>query len=290
MRFRYYENLRSFCVVARHGSFSAAADELHLTKGAVSHQMRLLEEELGFALFRRLARGVALTSKGQELLASAHAGFQSVENTIAELRDAGARSLTIGCSTYFASRWLSPRLMTFLAAHPHIRLRVQPMIDQLALQSEGIDLAIRWGNGLWSDLVIESLFACPAWPTGNAAALEAVRQHGLASAFDGFTLLRDRDDSNAWSDWFAAAGLIMRKRPDTLIIPDPNVRVQAVIDGQGVALNDALATTELSAGTMHRLCEEELADYGYFLTYPAGALENPDLQAFRDWIKSSKTT
>ena len=288
MRFRYYENLRSFCVVARHGSFSAAADELHLTKGAVSHQMRLLEEELGFVLFSRLARGVALTSKGQELLASAHAGFQSVESTIAELRDAGARSLTIGCSTYFASRWLSPRLMTFLAAHPHIRLRVQPMIDQLALQSEGIDLAIRWGNGQWSDLVIESLFACPAWPTGNAAALEAVRQHGLASAFDGFTLLRDRDDSNAWSDWFAAAGLIMRKRPDTLIIPDPNVRVQAVIDGQGVALNDALATTELSAGTMFKLCEEELSDYGYFLAYPAGALDNPDLQAFRHWIKSPR--
>jgi DNA-binding transcriptional LysR family regulator len=215
MRFRYYENLRSFCVVARHGSFSAAAEELHLTKGAVSHQMRLLEEELGFSLFRRLARGVALTSKGQALLASAHVGFQSIESAIAELRDAGVRTLTIGCSTYFASRWLSPRLMTFLAAHSHIRLRVQPMIDQLALASEGIDLAIRWGDGRWSDQVIEPLFACPAWPTGNAAALEAVWQHGLAAAFDGFTLLRDRDDSHAWSDWFAAAGLTMRKRLDT---------------------------------------------------------------------------
>lgn len=288
MRFRYYENLRLFCVAARHGSFSSTAEEVHLTKGAVSHQIRQLEEELGFALFKRQARGVQLTARGQELLTASQAAFQSVEGMIAELRETDARTLTIGCSTYFASRWLSPRLMTFLTANPHIRFRVQPMIDQLALASEGIDIAIRWGNGQWKDIAIEPLFTCPAWPTGNAAALEAVNRVGLAAAFDTFSLLRDRDDSEAWSDWFAAAGLVMRKRPDTLIIPDPNVRVQAVINGQGVALNDELVSAELSAGTMHRLCEQELSNYGYFLAYPMGALDNADIQAFRNWIKQSQ--
>lgn len=286
MRFRFYENLRTFCVVARHGSFSSAADELHLTKGAISHQIRQLEEELGFALFRRLPRGVALSSKGQALLGASQAAFQSMENAISDLRDFESRNLTIGCSTYFASRWLSSRLMTFLAAHSDIRLRLQPLIDQLALRSEGVDLAVRWGGGNWTGAAIEPLFTCPAWPAGNAAALEAVNMLGPEAAFDSFTLLDDRDDSTAWSDWFAAAGLTMRKRPDTLIIPDPNVRVQAVIDGQGVALNDDLLAAELCAGSLHRLCAEELSDYGYFLAYSAGALDNPDIQAFRDWIKA----
>ncbi|HMB75441.1 MAG TPA: LysR substrate-binding domain-containing protein [Kiloniellaceae bacterium] len=285
MRSRYYENLRTFCVVARHGSFSAAAEALHLTKGAVSHQIRQLEEELGFVLFHRLPRGVTLSAEGQALLSPSLVAFQTVERAIDGLREQDARSLTIGCSTYFASRWLSPRLMTFLSAQPKIRLRVQPLIDQLALRSEGIDLAIRWGNGRWTDVELEPLFACPAWPTGDAAALKAVQGRGLAAAFDDFTLLRDRDDSRAWSDWFAAAGLKMRARPDTLIIPDPNVRVQAVIDGQGVALNDALLVSELSAGRLHRLSGYELSDYGYFLAYAPGAADNPDVQAFRDWIR-----
>ena len=151
--------------------------------------------------------------------------------------------------------------------------------------SAGIDRAVRWGNGRWNDMVIEPLFSCPAWPTGDTAAMKSVQKLGLAAAFDTFTLLRDRDDSNAWSDWFAAARLKMRKRADTLIIPDPNVRVQAVIDGQGVALNDALIAPELSAGRAHRLCDTELADYGYFLAYPPGSMANPDIETFRDWIR-----
>ncbi|MDH3666185.1 MAG: LysR substrate-binding domain-containing protein [Paracoccaceae bacterium] len=285
MRFRHYNSLRVFTIAARHNSFSAAAEELHLTKGAISHQIRLLEDELGFALFRRLPRGVALTARGQGLLNATQAAFETVESKISELRTAGRRTLTIGCSTYFASRWLSPRLMDFITTHPHIRLRVQPMIDQLALASAGIDLAIRWGSGKWRDVAIELLFACPAWPSGNAQASDAVRRLGLQGAFDTFTLLRDRDDSNAWSDWFAVAGLSFRRKPDSLIIPDPNVRVQAVIDGQGVALNDALLESELRVGALDRLCDEELADYGYFLAYPAGAVSNPDIDAFIRWMK-----
>lgn len=285
MRFRHYDSLRVFTVAARHSSFSAAAEELYLTKGAVSHQMRMLETALGFALFRRLPRGVALTAEGRDLLQATRIAFEGVESKIGELRMAGTRTLTVGCSTYFASRWLSPRLMDFITTHPHIRLRVQPMIDQLALGSAGIDLAIRWGTGRWRDVAIEPLFACPAWPVGNAAAWHAVQSLGLQGAFDTFTLLRDRDDSNAWSDWFAAARLGFRTKPDSLIIPDPNVRVQAVIDGQGVGLNDALLEPELRAGALHRLCEAELGDYGYFLAYPAGALANPDIGAFIGWIK-----
>ena len=285
MRFRHFDNLRVFNIVARHGSFASAADELHLTKGAVSHQVRQLEAELGFPVFDRLPRGISLTRKGQELLTAANSAFGHLEQKIAELRQERSRALTIGVTTYFASRWLSPRLMEFMRTHPDIRLRIQPMIDLQNLKREGIDLAIRWGSGDWTDASIERLFACPAWPCGDAHALDRVRTQGLQAAFEQFTLLRDRKDSVAWSDWFQAAGLTYMGRSDTLIIPDPNVRVQAVIDGQGIALNDALVEAEIRAGKLHRLSDAELSDYGYYLAYPAGAMQNPDVEAFADWLK-----
>ncbi|MDF1608471.1 LysR substrate-binding domain-containing protein [Hoeflea sp. YIM 152468] len=286
MRFRNYDTLRTFNLVARHGSFASAADELHLTKGAISHQMRQLESELGFAVFRRLPRGIVLTQRGHELLAVSQSAFETVEQQIDDLRRRQTRALTIGVTTYFASRWLSPRLMQFMQLHPDIRLRIQPMIDLADLRGEGVDLAIRWGDGAWKDVVIEPLFACPAWPSGNRSALEAVEDQGFEAAFESFTLLHDRDDSQAWPGWFTVAGLSFRKRTDRLIIPDPNVRVQAVIDGQGVALNDALVTAELATGALCRLSPIELSDYGYFLAYGVRGESNPDIDIFAAWLRN----
>ncbi|MEM7633108.1 MAG: LysR substrate-binding domain-containing protein [Pseudomonadota bacterium] len=287
MRFRHFDNLRVFNIVAQHGSFSSAAEELCLTKGAVSHQIRQLEAELDFDLFKRLPRGISLTLKGRELLLATQSAFGGLEKKIGELRQSNSRTLTIGVTTYFASRWLSPRLMDFMRAHPDIRLRVQPMIDLHNLRAEGVDLAIRWGNGAWNDVEIEKLFSCPAWPCGNAEALNFVRDLGLKTAFEKLTLLRDRQDSTAWSQWFKVAGLPYLGQADSLIIPDPNVRVQAVIDGQGIALNDRLVEAELQAGTLHRLCDAELSDFGYYLAYPSDATSNPDVADFADWLKQA---
>ena len=104
MSFRSYDALRLFVVVARHLSFTAAGKELNLTKGAVSYQIKQLEQELRFKLFRRLHSGIALTDKGQRLLASAQSAFRDVEQQICDLRETESTSLTVGASTYFSSR------------------------------------------------------------------------------------------------------------------------------------------------------------------------------------------
>lgn len=284
MRFWSYDNLRLFEVVARHLSFTAAAAELHLTKGAVSYQIKQLEAALGFTVFDRQHRGIALTEKGQSLWLSSQLAFEGLERDIAKLRDDSAERITVGLSTYFASRWLSPRLMTFMAAHPEIRLRLQPLVDLIDLRPEGIDMAIRWGKGDWTDLAVERLFLCPARPTAGKATARRIEQDGLEAVLPDLPLLQDRDGSTAWIDWHRAAGLPYRSTRDDLVVPDPNVRVQAVIDGQGLALNDDLVANEIAAGTLFRVSEVELADYGYFLAYPKGALATPGLKAFRDWI------
>ncbi len=286
MRFQHFDSLRVFTLTAKTRSFSAAADQLNLTKGAVSYQIRQLEDQLGFALFDRLPRGIALTPKGHGLLQSAEAGFDSIERAIAALQRKDQRRLTIGLSTYFASRWLSPRLMTFMATHPDIRLRLQPTVDPRALDDEEIDLAIRWGNGDWSDVPIRQIFPCPAWPCGNAQAAALVQQLGLAQALPMLTLLSDREDSSAWSEWFAAANLGQAPETGALTIPDPNVRVQAVIDGQGIALNDDLIGDEIAAGRLFRLSDVTLEHYGYFLACRPGAEGAPVVADFAEWITS----
>lgn len=284
MRFRQFDSLRTFTVVAACGGFAAAAERLNLTKGAVSYQIRQLEEALGFALFTRLPRGVALTPRGKVLQAAAGRAFDGLEAEIRRLQAADTPTLVIGVTSYFAARWLSPRLTDFMAAHPGLRLRLQPVVNTMDLAHEGVDLAVRWGNGRWRDVPCQRLFACPAFPTGNAAAAARIAREGAAAGFAGLTLLRDRDDSNAWSDWFRRAGLGVPGDADTLIIPDPNVRVQAVIDGQGIALNDALVGEELASGRLHRLSEVALEDYGYHLAYAAETARRPEIREFIDWM------
>jgi DNA-binding transcriptional LysR family regulator len=286
MRFKKYDALRIFVEVAREGSFSDAALRLIMTKGAISYQIKLLESDLGVHLFIRQPRGVVLTTSGKELLETCKVSFFAIETKIEQFSQPVAETLTVGMSTYFASRWLSPRLTDFMQRHPTIRLRIQPIINLFDLEAQGIDLAIRWGDGNWKDVEIEAFLPCPAWPVGNASAESLVSSVGPKEAFGGFKLLRDHDGSNAWSQWYGVAEIAFDTPADSLIIPDPNVRVQSVIDGQGIALNDVLVEPELRNGSLFRLSQVSLDHYGYFLAYPEGTKSLPAVQAFAEWIKS----
>ena len=284
MTFRQYDSLWVFHVVARHGSFVSATEKLNLSKGAISYQIRTLEEALGFQVFRRLPRGIVLTAEGHALCDTANQIFRMAESKISSLQSVENGTVTVGLSTYLASRWLSPRLTDFMLAYPGVRLRIQPMIDLMDVRNEDIDLVIRWGDGRWNDLRIERLFTCPAFPTGAPATLERVKAVGLEQAFTSLTLLEDRDDSDAWADWYNAAGLPYESRTSGLTIPDPNVRVQAVMDGQGVALNDAFVTPELRDGRLVRLSDVQLTEYGYYLAYKPEALRDRSVAVFADWL------
>lgn len=286
MRFRNYDNLRSFCLVAQHGSFTRAAESLNLTKGAVSHQIDRLESELGFPVFLRRKKGVELTINGRQLLRVAELAFESVEQEIGHLRRRDQSSITIGMATYFASRWLSSRLMRFITRYAGIGLRIQPVIGLIDLRSSDLDMAIRWGKGEWQekDMTIELIFRCPAVLTASIDIGRRIEAKGIAAMIGELNLLHDTDGSQAWSEWFDAAELEMRTGPADLIIPDPNVRVQAVIDGQGIGLHDALVNDEVAAGRLYRYEPVQLSAYGYYLVYPQDAAPTSPIRVFRDWI------
>ena len=286
VEFRHHDILRLFVEIAQHPSFSEAADALNMTKGAISYQIKTLEADLGLILFRRNPRGVELTREGQFLLEACRAQYNDIEDQLRSLKGASLESLTVGISTYFAARWLSPRLMSFMQDHPGIQLRLQPMIRLFNLEDQGVDIAIRWGNGHWNDVEITPFMPLPAFPVGNANTYELVNRVGLEEAIQSCTLLRDHDDSNAWTDWLNEAAFPLRAQRAALIIPDPNVRVQAVTDGQGIALMDQLISAEIESGRLYRLSDVELADYGYFLARPDRAQYPDAVQSFVDWIQA----
>jgi len=286
MRFRSYSSLHTFVVVARHLHMGGAADELNLSKGAVSYQIRQLEEQLGFRIFSRANRNLALTAKGADLLQVARISLEQIDREILRLGDRGGDRITIGMATYFASRWLSPRLMRFIAAHPRIGLRLQPLVNLTDLRSNELDLAIRWGKGDWQapELKVELIFRSPVMLTASSRTGEKIAAEGIRSVLQRQTLLHDRDSTRAWRDWFAAAGIAWSPGSDDLVIPDPNVRVQAVIDGQGIALNDRLVEDEVNAGRLYQYAPVTLNDYGYYLAYPKAVGHDSPIRIFRDWI------
>ncbi len=286
MRFRNYDNLRSFIVVAQYLNMGAAAKELNLTKGAVSYQVQQLEAGLGFQVFSRSQRSLTLTEKGRDLIQVCQPLFESVERKIVDLRRRNSQRITIGMATYFASRWLSPRLMHFITEHPDIGLRIQPLIDLMDLRSNELDLAVRWGRGDWrsDDYEVELIFTCPAMLTASRDIGRQIEAEGIEAVVKRQALLQDRDSSRAWIDWFAAAGIEWSSGPDDLVIPDPNVRVQAVIDGQGVALYDRLVDDEVAAGSLYQYRPVSLEEYGYYLVYPRAVDSSSAITTFRDWI------
>ncbi len=286
MRLRHFDHLRSFCIVARHASITDAATSLNLTKGAVSHQIDRLEEELGFPLLIRGRRGIDLTEHGERLLRVAEVAFASMEQEVSRLRHLQQTNITIGMATYFASRWLSPRLMRFITQHDDIGLRIQPIIGNPDLQASQLDMAIRWGRGDWHepDLVIEKIFSCPAKPACSSEWAGLIEAEGIESVLPRVNLLHDADDSSAWNDWFEKAGLVIPDKSDGLMIPDPNVRVQAVIDGQGIALYDNLVRDEVEKGRIYLYEPLQLEAYGYYLLYPKNLEQDSPIRVFRDWI------
>lgn len=282
--FKHHDTLRLFLEVAQHNSFSDAAIEMNMTKGAISYQVKTLEAALGLVLFERNARGVELTNKGRQLQNLCIPHFENIERDLNRVTGHQTSSLTVGMSSYFASRWLSARLMSFMQLYPAIQLRIQPMTQLFDLERQGVDLAIRWGNGEWNDVKISPFMPLPAWPVGDRKSFERVQEGSLMEAFSEFTLLRDHDDSNAWSHWFDIADLPHQTRSDTLIIPDPNVRVQSVINGQGIALMDSLVASELESGALFRLSSYQLASYGYYLAIPHAGDTNENVDVFVDWL------
>ncbi len=289
MRFRCYDTLKIFDAVARNLSMTKAADEVHQSKGSISYQVGKLEAELGFRLFERAHAKLELTEEGRRLWHVSQTALSQIDREIEDLRGTASGAVTVGALTYFSSRWLSPRLTRFFEANPGISLRIEPINSVEMLRSVRVDMAILWGIGGWEGHKSELLLSLSAVPTANRAVAEQVRRLGLAEAVRQLPLLGDSSGDAGWRAWHKAAGLPYAPSRSSLTIPDSNSRVQAVVDGQGIALWDDLVAPEVEAGTLVPLSDAKLEGAGYHVVFP-GEVLSPGARSMLVWLKEQAGT
>ncbi len=285
MRFRSYDALKIFDAVARTLSMTKAADEVHQSKGSISYQVGKLEAELGFRLFERAHAKLELTEAGRRLWHVSQTALSQIDREIEDLRGTVSGAVTVGALTYFSSRWLSPRLTRFFEANPGISLRIEPINSVSMLKSVHVDMAVLWGIGGWEGHKCELLLSLPAVPTANRAVADQVTQLGLAEALRQLPLLGDSSGDAGWRAWHAAAGLPYAPSRSSLTIPDSNSRVQAVVDGQGIALWDDLVAPEFDDGTLVRLSDIRVENAGYFVIFTDRPMSQ-GAEAFLNWLRA----
>jgi LysR family transcriptional regulator of beta-lactamase len=279
--------LRAFEVAARHLSFTSAADELNVTQTAVSMQVKNLEERLGVTLFRRLPRGLALTDEGLALLPVLAESFERIATVLGQFENGRMREvLTLGAVGTFAVGWLMPRLREFQQTYPFVDLRLLTNNNRVDLAGEGLDYAIRFGDGAWHGTDAERLFAAPLSPMcAPALAARLRRPQDLA----GETLLRSyRTDE--WNHWFAAAGAPCP--PIRGFVFDSSLTMaEAVAQQAGVALLPVnMFERELRQGRLACPFDISISDGAYWLTRLKSRQETPAMQVFRSWLLAHATS
>jgi LysR family transcriptional regulator, regulator of gene expression of beta-lactamase len=270
--------LRAFEAAARHSSFTRAAIELNVTPAALGHQVKALEERLGAPLFHRLPRGLSLTDEGQALLPVLREAFDRMATALGRFDDGRGRELlSVGAVGSFALAWLLPRLAGFATAHPEVDLRLTTNNNRVDIAEEGLDFAIRFGDGAWHGTEATLLFAAPLTvlcSAGTAARLKLPRD--LA----GEILLRSyRGDE--WPAWFEAAGAELPPLVGP-VFDSAALMVEAALAGHGVALAPAILFENRAA----RPFAAEVDLGGYWLTRLKSKRPNAAMAAFEAWLSA----
>ncbi|MER9871695.1 transcriptional regulator GcvA [Mesorhizobium sp. M0195] len=280
--------IRVFEAVARHLSFTKAAQELGMTQAAASYQIKLLEERIGAPLFLRQPKQIVLTEPGQRLAPAVSEAFALLSGAYAAARTGADGVLCVSTLLTFASNWLAQHLGSFQVAHPSLAVRVDTSNRVVDFAREDIDLAIRSGGGNWPGVETHMLFRADFTPVLSPKLAASIG--GVKEPADLLRLpILDPGDI-WWRDWFAAAGLPVEelaKRPGTSMGAQA-YEANAAIAGHGVAIvTKALFKAELADGRLIQPFDLVGDDgHAYWLVYPTARRNVPKIRAFRDWILS----
>lgn len=277
--------LRAFAAVAEHGSLSQAARALNVTHPAIAQQVRALEEALGLPLVTRQGRGMALTPEGARLAAALSDGFATIAGAVAALRaDQADRPVRVSLTAGFAAQWLMPRLRDFWNRHPDIGVSLHPDARLVDLRAEGVDLAIRYGDGKWPGL--EATFLASA-RLAVAAAPEMVQAHkpmttAELSAAD-WVLARDWPEQD---NYLRSLGLNPERLSRTDMTTE-ELAIGAARQGLGLVVESlALLEDDVAAGRLVVVHDSRDRLPAYFLVHAPGRL-SPSARAFADWLLSA---
>ena len=275
--------LRAFEATARERSLTKAAESLHVTHGAISHQIKSLEADLGVRLVERAGRGIRLTDEGERFAARVRTAFAELTTAVQEITTrANPRLLRVSVIPSFAARWLLPRIGRFVAAHPDVDLEVSANSTNVDFRRDDADVAIRYGFGQWNDVRVEHLLDDTFFPVCSPRIAGGVptRPTDLAR----YPLLRS--DNEPWKVWFDAAGVDLPEPHRGPIFNDSSHMMQAAAEGQGIALGRGtlLGNDERNGVLVRPFAIEAPSPRRFYLVYPPRSADSPKIAAFRAWL------
>jgi LysR family transcriptional regulator, glycine cleavage system transcriptional activator len=286
--------VRYFEVAARQLSFTKAAQELHVTHSAISHQIKALEEWLGVPLFRRLNRSIVLTEAGQAYVRPVREALEKLGDASRALKSREqAGTLTVSVMPSFAAKFVVPRLGSFRRAHPDIDVRISASERLVDFAREDVDAAVRYGRGNWAGLRIDRLVRENLFPVCSPKLRRGPIPLKTPADLLNHNLLHDSDwPESMWTRWLAAAGVKADQLKPALSFNYSSLMIQAAIDGLGVALaQEALVRDDLATGRLVRPFDIDMpSDYAYYVVSPEATAERPKVAAFRNWLLTEACT
>lgn len=286
--------LRAFEAAARHLSFTRAAEELHVTQGAISHQIRALEEELGYALFNRLPRRVTLTEEGQLLSQALTGALEDISQALVEIRRRHRRGwITVSVSPSFAVKWLVPRLDDFRRRHPELDVRIAATDRLVDPRQEPVDLCVRYGEGRAAGLDIAPLVTDEVFPVCSPRLLQGDPPLRRPADLPHHRLLHDEmfpehPERPGWSRWASLAGVSLEDAASARF-SHASMALEAAAAGQGIALGrSSLVAADLESGRLVRPFGPTFrSPFSYWLVAAPGGFDRPRTRLLIEWLQDA---
>ncbi|GAB0120105.1 transcriptional regulator GcvA [Acidisoma sp. 7E03] len=280
--------VRAFEAAGRLGSFKAAASELGVTQGAISQQVRLLEAWLRAPLFERLNRRVTLTPGGRSYLAEVGQALDRVATATAQYGEAGSTILRVNAPASFSLRWLVPRIATFQAVHPHIKVRIESANGPVDALADRADVIIRGGPDTFHDYRVRPFLSETRLPVCSPALMQRIPLHGVED-LRLHTLLHTLSLPKLWPDWLSKTGAPALEAEADLVLDHIYLTLQAALDGVGVAMGPtALVADDLATGRLVAPFEgPSLAARSYCTYVPLSPAPDERVLAFCAWLDAN---
>jgi len=278
--------LEAFEAAARHESFTRAADELCVTQGAVSHQVKALEAGIGVKLFNREHQRLVITEAGREYLTVVRDALDRIAlgtEWLVQRQNSGA--LTVSTSPDFAAKWLVHRIGRFCANHADTDLRISASMHHVDFAREDVDLAVQHGDGNWPGLHVVRLCAEQLFAVCSPRLVAGRHRISKPSDVLKFPLLH-LDERTDWSRWLEATGVLVAEPLHGPVLNHASMVIDAAVDGQGVALaRTTLAAWDLLGGRLVRPFAAALPiSKTYWIVCPKATATLPKITTFRDWL------
>jgi LysR family glycine cleavage system transcriptional activator len=279
--------LRALDSFARHGSVWKAADELHLTRSAVSHQLRLLERDLGFQLLNRIGTRIELTEQGLGYALDIRKALNTIAGSAVRHANRGVSgTVNVCCTPGFASSWLCAHISNFREAHPDVRLSISTPMRLDDVSNPDVDVFISFGTGYWPDMKVELLVEVEFTPLCSPV---LINKTVMLSASDiRKTCLLHLVDKEDWQSWLELAGVDPSFAQTGITFSDMNLVYSAAMSAQGIAMGDEfICRTAMESGQLVRPFDLNIkSKRSYYLVVSEAKADNPTVIAFCEWLKS----